>query len=547
MDYAELKRKFEYTDQSIDVREYDGFKSSWDPIADEEDLNKFYRSVVTDFRPDPRTMEEDQKQTQTDSVGTLRLHYHGIRYGDDPDYHKELFLEQTEKEPRRTFTDPDFRESVKQSWGRQVFLERNLYPEDPSTGSITQGTKSQFGIQIQKLEGRALTEPRMKGVLEDTLDGTEPRRIFRYDNYSFVDKALANQGDLPYVLGAAQLTRDTMKATPLADGSGIVWTDGDITLAVAKLGRGGPHRSGEIINKIGRNQLHKPDASGAEVSRGGLASDGVLLAKAAVSQTLLDTIKKVIDDVKRPESQNSKNRSKLEWGSLGENIRAAIDAQQSQSAMNEIKENDGRSVATGRLDIVNIGQWNGQIEMKNLLEKHKEAINKYKIPMSALGTNTEISQKIQRELEILNKNWRMETINNNSRSRANGADDIQRSIMSAETTKPWNETTGRVLEVATFRRQTSMDPFINGTAAETQAAKINSTIDKTSISNVGKFNGIPGSIIYNSNQGTRFGLDLAAAAGSMGGVAAPLTTKQHVRFDVEEKNNWVEDRNQMSG
>ena len=557
MDYAELKRKFEYTDPTINIRQENGFTTAWDVIADEEDMNRFHRSVITDFRPDPRTMEEDQKQTRTDNVSVLRLHYHGIRTGDDPDYHKELFLEDTEKDPRRSFTDPDFREAAKQSWARQEYLVRNLYPEDPLTGSITQGTKSQYGMTILALEGRHLSMPRYKSVLEDTLDGYEPRRMYnRYDNYSYIDKALANQGDLPFVLSTTdQYGNQPFKAMPLADGSGIVWTDGDVTLQVAKLGRSATaHRSAEDYIRMGANQLHKPDSFGAEKSRVDSAADdaGNMIKRNIVVGDLIQDITKIVDDAKHGDSTGGKSTNGgIAWGSVQENIRALLNMQQTQE-QRFANQNDktGRGVALGNQTIADGGYNKAVGDTKILLEQYKEALTKYNLPMSSMKGNIEIAQQVQRELANINENWQMEKNNLISKTKTPVGDDIQKSLFSAESTKPWNETAGRVLEVVNFKINRMTDGRMAQSNQIKQETDIISATDKTGpnrrlLHQIDATN--PGSLLYESDRGVDPNIEIYAAAGSMGGIAAPLTSKQGVRFKVDEKDEWIVDKNTLSG
>jgi hypothetical protein len=125
MDYAELSKKFRYTDMNVypENAMTGDYIINNDLVSDEDDIHEYNRKTLSDYRPDPRTMEYDQKQSKTDSVSVLRLHYAGTRAGDEPsNYNREIFLEDTEPDPRRSFTDPDFREAVKQTWARQKFL-----------------------------------------------------------------------------------------------------------------------------------------------------------------------------------------------------------------------------------------------------------------------------------------------------------------------------------------------------------------------------------------------------------------------------------------
>jgi hypothetical protein len=85
---------------------------------------------------------------------------------------------------------------------------------------------------------------------------------------------------------------------------------------------------------------------------------------------------------------------------------------------------------------------------------------------------------------------------------------------------------------------------------KSQKAKFTQANDTTTVGQRGLMNTDdinPGSIVYTANQGIKFNLDLMAKSGSMGGVAAPLTSKQKIRFDINEKSDWVPDMNDRSG
>jgi hypothetical protein len=559
MDYAELRKKvFNYTDMTI--ANQDGYITTGDLIGDEQDLLTFYNTVLSDKRPDPRTLEEDQKQSPhaNDAVAMLRQRYSdtGLRYGDNPqNYNREIFLEMTEKDPRRDQVDPDFKQATKFAWARQKVQEMNMYPEDPGTGSITQGQKSQQGMTIQKLEGRASSENRYRNLLVDSLDGTEPRRVFRYDQYSYIDKTLANQGDLPYnkpVIAEENVPMHPIAALP--GGPIVGWTDGHLIFDVAKIGRStGAHISGEDRDKMMTSQKHKVDKTGAETNRTETMTDANPVYSASVTQSTNDTIRKVVEGAIRAESMNAKSANRgMEWGSVKENIRRAIDniiTQQHMQKYADVVNEKGIRGSTvrvdgGAADMLNKQQHDMAANSSlNLLARFKDMFNKASLPMSSIVGNTVTSEQIKQEVDLINKNWRMELINNTNKARSSIMDDVQKVAGSAQQTMPWYTHTGRQLEVANYRSKARTDMSAITYKQNEQRSKFTAANDQNGRERgPGRSSGDTNSLIYAANQGTKFHQELMAESGSMAGIAGPLTTKQKVRFDVQETDDWVADR-----
>lgn len=363
MDYAELNRKFAYTAMDNAVRPAGApaggplYQASADPIASDEDMDDFRRSVLSDFRPDPRTLESDQKQTRTDSVSFLRFRYHGTRAGDDPDYHKEMFLEMTEKDPRRSMTDPDFRQSVKQGWARQLHYKQNLYPDDPGTGSITSGQLSPFGLQQAALAAREAEKPRVAGVLIDTLDGTEPRRMWRFDSSSFIDRALANQGDLPFVpqdhagVGATQRGL-AQNATTLSRAKANAWAHGDTRLQTAQLGRGTRGRLAAPGDaRAGAGALG--EAARAAPTTDAMGATGATAAPLSGDSAAANALRSLVDGAMaaymttKSDAATSQRGGGVAWGSVTEHVRKAVD-QTTQDDKRRLANGDERQVAVRR-------------------------------------------------------------------------------------------------------------------------------------------------------------------------------------------------------
>jgi hypothetical protein len=555
MDYAELNKKFSFTDMTISND--NGYITTGDLIADEGDFDSFFKTTLADYRVDSRTMEEDQKQSKTDSVSQLRQQYSGtgLRYGDDPkNYSAELFLEMTEKDPRRDQIDPDYKQIVKQAWARQQMQKINLYPEDPSSGSITQGQKSQYGMTIQQLQGRALSENRYKNLLEDSLDGIEPRRIFRYDNYSYIDKTLANQGDLPYIMQAK--AEENVPMHPMAqppDAPIAGWTDGHLVFNVAQLGRStGAHISAEDRGRMIESQKHKADPTGAEQGRNEAMTDQNKLYSSAVTQSTNDTIRKIVESTIRAESLAAKSANRgMEWGSVQENVRRAIDraiTQQHMQLYADVVNEKGIRGSTARVnggaaDIL-AKQTGDTAENSslNLLARFKDMFNKASLPMSSIVGNTITSEQIKQEVDLINRNWRMELSAGIQKARSSIMDNIQKVAGSAQQTLPWYDHTGRSLEVANYRSMARKDQSNNTRQQTGQQSKFVDANDATGrLRGPGLSSGDTNSMVYAADQGTRYQPEMIAESGSMAGVAAPMKNKQATRFKVGETNEWVAD------
>jgi hypothetical protein len=553
MDYAELQRKMEYTEMVIPEHN-PGYTTVGDLVNDELDLQHYGLKVLADRRPDPRNLEIDQKQTNTDSVAFLRQRYsngYGLRTGDVPEnYHSELFLEDTEKDPRRSFVDPDFREAIKQTYGRQKMLIRNLYPEDPSSGQITMGQKDQKGLTMDVLNGRAQSEGRYRSLLQDQLDGTEPRRVFRYDNYSYIDKALANQGDLPYIWHASAESNVPMHPMASPPGGPIVgWTNGELVFQVAKLGRSASaHIDGTTQIKMRDAQRHKADITGKETGRNEAMTDQNKLYAAPTISALNDTIRKVVEGSIRAESQNARAANRgMEWGSIQEDVRGAMNKIVEQIQMQQqadVQNNKGIRGSTVRVDGGAAALLATQTTetARNLLNQFKDLFNRANLPMSSIAGNTVTSENIKQEVNNINENWRMELSAGVKKARASLMDDIQSLAASTHTQAPWYEVTGRNLEVANYRSKpkTDMKRVNNYTVSQSSGANLaNDTFG--SAAGVGRASGDTNSLIYAANTGAQFYPEFAAASGSMAGVSGGLTTKQKVRFNTAENGDWIAD------
>lgn len=112
--YSELAKKHEVTPMNENAYQ----------------LDNHFRETLSDRTVEPRTLESEQvHDNRTNSTQFLNLRHFGNRSGKYPD-HSEIFLELTEKDPRESFTDPDYKKIVDQAWRRREHYKENLYPHE---------------------------------------------------------------------------------------------------------------------------------------------------------------------------------------------------------------------------------------------------------------------------------------------------------------------------------------------------------------------------------------------------------------------------------
>lgn len=111
-------------------------------FEDDEQLDQYYRDTLRDFSPSPPTLESDlprsglidprtgEMRNPVAARTVLTLHHTGHLSGLEPD-HSEAFFELTDREPRGTAIEPDFRKLAAQSWIRGY--DQNFRPDDDAS------------------------------------------------------------------------------------------------------------------------------------------------------------------------------------------------------------------------------------------------------------------------------------------------------------------------------------------------------------------------------------------------------------------------------
>lgn len=113
-------------------------------IEDPYAVDQYMRDTLKNVKPDAPIWASDQPRDNT-SYSNYRL---DMQYeGGKPDpYMPDLFLELTERDPRGTALEPNFRRVIEHAYERAQDL--NLYPEAPENVPETEKTQEQ--LQVQK-------------------------------------------------------------------------------------------------------------------------------------------------------------------------------------------------------------------------------------------------------------------------------------------------------------------------------------------------------------------------------------------------------------
>lgn len=88
----------------------------------EGQYENYARNTLSDFAPDPVSLEQNARRKNYNSKGFLNLIHRGGRGTENTPAHPEMFLGLTEREPRGVATDPDFRNLVRQQEARMRYV-----------------------------------------------------------------------------------------------------------------------------------------------------------------------------------------------------------------------------------------------------------------------------------------------------------------------------------------------------------------------------------------------------------------------------------------
>lgn len=148
-------------------------------------LEDYQREALMDRREDPRTLESDAPRRNHDSQGFLNHRYTGTRSGQEV-AHPEIFLGLTEKDPRRTATDPDYNKLREQFEGRTRFVRFSADADN----SITGGGWRENQVQAAKQELFKQQKDRWK-IFDTGYDGRrEGLKLPKYPRKSDIQKVV---------------------------------------------------------------------------------------------------------------------------------------------------------------------------------------------------------------------------------------------------------------------------------------------------------------------------------------------------------------------
>lgn len=123
------------------------FEITENVFFDKNDMNSYNRSLLSDWSPDPVSLESDRAVKNKFSGTKLNLFHSGIRQDNVP-FHPDLCLELTDLDPRGAAENHDNSKFKEQSWRR-----RNDHVFKPDAdNSVISGVISQEAIRSKKSE-----------------------------------------------------------------------------------------------------------------------------------------------------------------------------------------------------------------------------------------------------------------------------------------------------------------------------------------------------------------------------------------------------------
>jgi len=164
-----LVSKFEYTNEGDNI---------------EYMYDEFSRETLKDRRPDTATFEYEEPRKSISNKGYLNTLHYGGRGEYNYPAHPEINTEITDREPRRTFTDPDYRELRMQEDARMRFV--NFYPGNDDN-SISSGSWRENQVRDAKKHMFNLLKPRMR-IFSTSEDGRREGMRRSYEYKSNIDK-----------------------------------------------------------------------------------------------------------------------------------------------------------------------------------------------------------------------------------------------------------------------------------------------------------------------------------------------------------------------
>ena len=153
------------------------FEETADYNDGEGAYDTFARDQIRDWRPDRPRLECEEPRKSFDSKGYLNLLHTGSRSGEEDPRHSEMFLSETEKDPRGIATDPDFKKLTSQEMARMKYVRWGADADNSITGGGWDPAALNYAVRHDVVNAIA---PRLK-IFETEKDGRREglRREFK--------------------------------------------------------------------------------------------------------------------------------------------------------------------------------------------------------------------------------------------------------------------------------------------------------------------------------------------------------------------------------
>jgi hypothetical protein len=189
---------------------YNVLKQKYEVTAtDDPQVNDYWRKNLKDTSCDATFFESDHTRRDNHSDEFLSLRFSGHRSGEVPDA-PDLCLELTERDPRGTGLDPNFRHWIDQSWARAG--DYNFY--DDSDNSVTEREKPPQLLIEQIRDQFENIKQRLK-IFSTSKDSMASGSNFRDATTSKKDMVDQNGADAREELSRTNLTSQLSNSYPL--------------------------------------------------------------------------------------------------------------------------------------------------------------------------------------------------------------------------------------------------------------------------------------------------------------------------------------------
>lgn len=156
-----------------------------DDLYDGEDAYENYaRGIVKDWSPDAVAFESDETRRSYAGKGLINSRYYGGRGTENSPAHPEMFLGETDTDPRGTNVDPDMRLLREQSRARMRFIR---FGADADNSVPESEVSNQDAFYRARILTQKMMQPRLK-IFGTSKDGRREGIRREYQHKSAVNK-----------------------------------------------------------------------------------------------------------------------------------------------------------------------------------------------------------------------------------------------------------------------------------------------------------------------------------------------------------------------